>query len=79
MVGFVQETRGKFLRKVQKVGQICEGLCMTYEHVAEEMVMADLLIYYEQICTVRELQVKTLKLSKKRASCTKKKQNYISC
>lgn len=26
MVGFVQETRGKLMRKVQKLGQICEGL-----------------------------------------------------
>ena len=39
MVGFVQEMRGKFMRKVQKLGQICEGLCMTCEHVVEEMVL----------------------------------------
>ena len=77
MVGFVQETRGKFMRKVHKLGQICEGLCMTCEHVEEEMVTADLLIYCEQRCTIRELQIKTLNLSMKRTSCTKKTKLYL--
>jgi len=28
------------------------------EHVEKEMVMADLLTYYEQRCTAKELQIK---------------------
>lgn len=31
MIGFVQETRGKVMRKVQKLGKICEGLWKTYK------------------------------------------------
>lgn len=31
MVGFVQDARGKIMRKMQKLGQNCEGLWMTVE------------------------------------------------
>ena len=46
---------------------------LNIELTADYMVMAALLTYHEQKCTIRELQIKTLKLSKKITRYTKKR------
>ena len=54
MVGFVQDTRGKLMRKMQRLGQIREGLwmtCETYEKRDDDGCFIDVL--WVEVCCKR--------------------------
>ena len=60
MVGFVQMTRGKLMEKVQKLGQICEGLWMTCETCEKWDDAAYFIdIFWAEVCCKRSAHLTT--------------------